>query len=353
MKELQRLLDRPVAAGAPGAAGWVQDDSGARQAASGVADLRTGRPMRPELHFRAGSLTKSLVATVALQLVAEGRLSLQDSLQRWLPGILLYGEQVTIRQLLNHTSGVPHNWATIEQTLFRSSEGRFRGWTPAELVAVVADQPPDFPSGTAWSYSNTGYVLLGLVVEAASGSTLGQELHRRIFGPLGLQGTSFPGTSPDIPSPRSHGYSLPLGPQGEPLDGPLLDVTAQNPSWAWAAGALVSDLEDLTRFFRALLGGRLLPPELMAEMMPSVTVPPGSIPLPLYDRYGLGLLETETPAGRLVGMVGGIPGFLSIVLSTHDGRRQLGVMINLLVAPVAVIEAFIQVVRELGMQLLS
>jgi D-alanyl-D-alanine carboxypeptidase len=210
MKELQRLLDRLVAAGVPGAAGWVQDDSGARQAASGVADLRTGRPMRPELHFRAGSLTKSLVATVVLQLVAEGRLSLQDSLQRWLPGILPYGEQVTIRQLLNHTSGVPQNWATIEQTLYRSSGGRFRVWTPRELVALVADQPPGFPPGTAWSYPNTGYLLLGLVVEAASGSTLGQELHRRIFGPLGLHGTSFPETSSGIPSPRSRGYSLPL-----------------------------------------------------------------------------------------------------------------------------------------------
>jgi D-alanyl-D-alanine carboxypeptidase len=220
-------------------------------------------------------------------------------------------------------------------------------------VALVADQPPGFPPGTAWSYSNTGYILLGLVVEAASGSTLGQELHRRIFGPLGLNGTSFPETSPGIPSPRSRGYSLPLGPQGEPLDGPLLDVTAQNPSWAWAAGALVSDLEDLTCFFRALLGGWLLPPGLLAEMLPTVTVPPGSIPLPLYDRYGLGLLETETPAGRLVGMVGGIPGFLSIVLSTHDGRRQLGVMINVLVAPVVVVEAFMQVVRELGVRLLS
>jgi D-alanyl-D-alanine carboxypeptidase len=260
MKELRRLLDRLVAAGAPGAGGWVQDDSGARQAASGVADLRTGRPMRPELHFRAGSLTKSLVATVVLQLVAEGRLSLQDSLQRWLPGILPYGEQVTIRQLLNHTSGVPHNWATVEQTLYRSPGGRFRVWTPRKLVALVADQPPDFPPGTAWSYSNTGYLLLGLVVEAASGSALGQELHRRILGPLGLHGTSFPGTSSGIPSPRSRGYSLPLGPRGEPLDGPLLDVTAQNPSWAWAAGALVSDLEDLIGFFRGLLGGWLLDP---------------------------------------------------------------------------------------------
>jgi D-alanyl-D-alanine carboxypeptidase len=353
LEKVQGLSDGLVAAGAPGAAAWVQDDSGARQAASGVADRRTGRPMRPELHFRAGSLTKSLVATVVLQLAAEGRLSLQDSLQRWLPGILPYGEQVTIRQLLNHTSGVPDNWATVEQTLYRSSGGRFRVWTPRELVALVADQPPGFLPGAAWSYSSTGYILLGLVVEAASGSTLGQELHRRIFGPLGLHGTSFPETSSGIPSPRSRGYSLPLGPQGEPLDGPLLDVTAQNPSWAWAAGALVSDLEDLTGFLRALLGGRLLPPGLLAEMLPTVTVPPSSIPLPLYDRYGLGLLETETPAGRLVGNVGGIPGFLSIVLSTHDGRRQLGVMINVLAAPDAVVETFIQVVRELGVRLLS
>jgi D-alanyl-D-alanine carboxypeptidase len=294
-----------------------------------------------------------LVATVVLRLVAEGRLSLQDSLQRWLPGILPYGEQVTIRQLLNHTSGVPHNWAAVEQALYRSPRGRFRVWTPRELVALVADQPPGSPPGTAWVYSNTGYLLLGLVVEAASGSTLGHELHRHIVGPLGLHGTSFPETSPGIPSPRSRGYSLPLGPQGEPLDGPLLDVTTQNPSWAWAAGALVSDLEDLTGFFRALLGGRLLPPGLLAEMLATVTVPPESIPLPMYDRYGLGLLETETPAGRLVGMVGGIPGFLNIVLSTHDGRRQLGVMINVLVAPVAVVEAFMQVVRELGARLLS
>ena len=353
MKELQRLLDQLVAAGAPGAAGRVQDDNGAQQAASGVADLRTGRPMRPALHFRAGSLTKSLVATVVLQLVAEGRLSLQDSVEHRLPGILPYGEQITLRQLLDHTSGVPHNWATVEQTLYRSPGGRSRVWTPRELVALVADQPPDFPPGTAWSYSNTGYHLLGLVVEAASGSTLGQELHRRIVGPLGLHGTSFPETSPGIPSPRSRGYSLPLGPQGEPLDGPLLDVTAQNPSWAWAAGALVSDLEDLTLFFRVLLGGRLLPPGLVAEMLPTVAVPPSAIPLPVYDRYGLGLLETETPAGRLVGMVGGIPGYLSIVLGTHDGRRQLGLMINVLVAPDAVVEAFIQVVRELGVRLLS
>jgi D-alanyl-D-alanine carboxypeptidase len=161
-----------------------------------------------------------------------------------------------------------------------------------------------------------------------------------------------PGNSPGIPGPAPRGYSLPLSPQGEVITGPLLDFTAQDPSWAWAAGALVSTLADLGHFFRALLGGRLLPPGLLAEMLSTVTVPPGSVPLPLYNRYGLGLLEVETPGGRLVGNVGGIPGFLSIVLSTPDGRRQLGVMINVLAAPDPVYQAFTQVFRELGARLL-
>jgi D-alanyl-D-alanine carboxypeptidase len=348
LEKLQGLLDGLVAAGAPGAAAWVQDDHGNFQAASGLADLDSGRPMRPELHFRAGSLAKSFVAAVVLRLVAEGRLALSDTLERRLPGSLPYGGQVSIRQLLNHTSGVPQNTATVEQTLYASPQGRLHAWSPQELIALVADRPPDFPPGTAWSYSNTGYILLGLIVEAATGNPLDQELDRRVFGPLGLRGTWLPTHAPGLPSPASRGYSLPRSPSGEVLDGPLLDVTVQNPSWAWAAGGLVSTLEDLAGFFRALLGGRLLPPGLLAEMRTTVAVPPGSIPLPFYDRYGLGLLEVETPAGRLVGQLGGIPGFLSLVLSMPDGRRQLGVMINLLIAPQPVYEAFMQVVRELS-----
>ena len=126
MEEVRRLLDQLVAAGAPGAAAWIQDEHGSVQATSGVADLRARRPMRPGLHFRAGSLTKSLVATVVLQLVAEGRLSLSDTLERWLPAILPYGDRVTIHQLLNHTSGVPDYWAAVERTLYGSRQGRLR-----------------------------------------------------------------------------------------------------------------------------------------------------------------------------------------------------------------------------------
>jgi D-alanyl-D-alanine carboxypeptidase len=341
--ELRRLLDQIVAAGAPGAAARVRDEQGVTQAASGVADLRSGRPMRPWLHYRVASVTKPFVATVVLQLVAEGRLSLSDTVERWLPGILAYGDQVTVRQLLDHTSGVPDYEAIGLRTLYGSRPGRFRVWTPQELVALVADQPPDFPPGTAWRYSNTGYVLAGMIVEAATGHKLGQELARRIFRPLGLRDTFFPVNAPGLPGPRSRGYSLPLGAE----EGPLLDFTIFNPSVAWGSGNLISNLGDLERFFRALLGGRLLPPRLLAAM--TTPVPTGR---PGFG-YGLGLRVIETPAGRLLGHEGAIPGFNNIVLSTKDGRRQLGVMMNEEFATPAVYEAFNQVFMALAMGLLD
>jgi len=342
--ELRRLLDQIVAAGAPGAAARVRDEHGVTQAASGVADLRSGRPMRPGLHYRVGSLTKPFVATVMLQLVAEGKLSLSDTVERWLPGILPYGDQVTVRQLLSHTGGVPDYTLEPIVRLYTDPQARFRAWTPRELVALVAEQPPDFPPGTAWSYSNTGYILAGLIVQAATGHKLGQELTRRIFRPLGLRDTVFPVNRPTIPRPYTRGYSI--DPFGQP-DGPLLDFTVFNPSLAWAAGALVSNLGDLERFFRALLGGRLLPPRLLAAM--TTPVPTGQ---PGFG-YGLGLIVIETPAGRLLGHDGAIPGFLNIVLSTEDGRRQVGVMMNEEFATPAVSEAFNQVFMALAMGLLE
>jgi D-alanyl-D-alanine carboxypeptidase len=341
--ELRRLLDPVVAAGAPGAAARVRDDHRVTQAASGVADLRTGRRMRPGLHYRVGSVTKPFVATVVLQLVAEGRLSLQDTVERWLPGTLPYGDQVTIRQLLNHTSGVPDNSLEPLVVLYTFPHGRSRAWTPRELVALIADQPPDFPPGTGWSYSNTGYVLAGMIVEAVTGHKLGQELARRIFRPLGLHDTFFPVNRPDIPGPNPRGYSLPLVDEA----GPLLDFTVYNPSLAWGAGNLISDLADLERFFRALLGGRLLPPRLLAAM-----TTPVDTGVPGYG-YGLGLEMIQTPSGRLIGHGGAIPGFDNIVLNTKDGRDQLGVMINELVAPTAVLKALTQAWMAIAARLLD
>jgi D-alanyl-D-alanine carboxypeptidase len=341
--ELRRLLDPVVAAGAPGAAARVRDGHRVTQAASGLADLRTGRRMRPGLHYRVGSVTKPFVATVVLQLVGEGKLSLSDTVERWLPGILPYGDQVTIRQLLNHTSGVPDNSLEPLVILYTAPHGRARTWTPRQLVALIADQPPDFPPGTAWHYSNTGYVLAGMIVEAATGHKLGQELARRIFRPLGLRDTFFPINRPDIPGPNPRGYSLPLVDES----GPLLDFTVYNPSLAWGAGNLISDLADLERFFRALLGGRLLPARLLAAM-----TTPVDTDLPGYG-YGLGLEMIDTPSGRLVGHGGAIPGFDNIVLNTKDGRHQLGVMINELAAPTAVLQALTQAWMAIAARLLE
>jgi D-alanyl-D-alanine carboxypeptidase len=278
--ELRGLLDQVVAAGAAGVAARVVDEHSVTQAASGVADQESGRPMRPGLHYRVGSVTKSFVATVVLQLVADGRLSLEDTVERWLPGLLPYGHQVTVRQLLNHTGGVPDFIGQPMLLLYTDPQAQFRAWTPPELVALVADQPPRFPPGTAWAYSNTGYVLAGMIVEAATGGTLDQELRRRIFRPLKLRNTVFPVDRPTLPRPYAGGYGFPLGQE----QGPLRNFTFYNPSLAWAAGALVSNLGDVEKFFRALLRGRLLPPSLLAEMKTPVPAGPGF-------GYGLGLLE--------------------------------------------------------------
>jgi D-alanyl-D-alanine carboxypeptidase len=317
-----------------------------------VADLSTGRAMRPDAHFRAGSATKSFVATVVLQLVAEGKVALTDTAEHWLPGIVPYGNAITVHQLLNHTAGVPNGWEIMDRARFDGPQGRFRRWDPHELVAAVADRPLAFRPGAAWSYSNVGYFLLGLLVEAATAGGLGEAIDGRIVEPLGLEGTSFPADEIDIPPPRSSGYSLPREQDGDVTQGPLVDMTLQDPSYAWSAGALVSDLADLTPFFGALLGGELLPPAVLAEMLAMVDVPAGSIPYPLFDWYGLGIMELTTPAGPLVGHAGGIPGFLNVVLVTLDGRRQLGAMINLgEVVPPPMIEAFLRAFRRLGRRL--
>lgn len=338
--ELEALLGQIVAAGAPGAAARVADEHGVTQATSGVADQQTGRRMRAGLHYRVGSVTKSFVATVILQLIADGRLSLEDTVERWLPGILTYGDQVTVRQLLNHTSGVPDYVVGPYVGLYTDPDQQFRAWTPRELVALVADRPANFPPGTAWSYSNTGYVLAGMIVEAATGDTLDRELRRRISRPLGLRDTFFPVNRATIPRPYARGYGFPLGQE----QGPLLSFTVFNPSLAWAAGALVSDLGDLQSFFRALLRGRLLPPALLAEMTTPFSTGRGF-------GYGLGLIVIETPAGRVFGHDGAIPGYRDVVLSTEDGSRQVALMMNAEFATPAVSAAFEQVLTALDTRL--
>jgi D-alanyl-D-alanine carboxypeptidase len=237
-----------------------------------------------------------------------------------------------MRQLLSHTSGVPEALIGPRERLYQGD--RVTTWTPRQLVALVADQAPLFESGTGFAYSNTNYTLAGLMIEQAGGRTLGEEVRRRIIEPLRLRDTSFPATSSRIPGPSARGYSLAHDKEGNPVGDKLLDLTVYNPSATWAAGNIVSDLDDIARFYRALLGGRLLSDAGLAAMK---TDGRGAT---TGERYGLGLHMIETPCGTIVGHTGGVPGFGTFAFASEDGSRQIGLMINAEDAPQAAIKRF-------------
>jgi D-alanyl-D-alanine carboxypeptidase len=313
---LKRAAERLVRNGAPGAIVVVRDGAGVHGYAAGYASIRGKVRMTPFARFRIASLTKTFVATVVLQLAGERRLGLDDSVERWMPGLVPAGSGVTLRQLLNHTSGI-YNYTDDPEFLRTAQQHPRRVWAPRQLVAIATAHPPLFAPGTSWSYSNTNYILLGLVIEAVTGRSVGNELSERIFTPLGLRATSLP-TTRAMPAPFARGYLAP-GNGIVTSRAFRLDVTTYfDPSWAWTAGAIVSNGVDLTRFYAALLGGELLSPALLAEMMTTVQ----------RSDYGLGLARAELRCGTVWGHGGNIPGYRTLVLGRAGGGRVAVVMVN-------------------------
>nr|WP_272949207.1 serine hydrolase domain-containing protein [Kribbella pittospori] len=315
--DLQAGVDAIVAAGAPGALVEVRDERGTWRTSSGVAALGTTKQVPVGGRFRAGSVTKIFVATVVLQLAAEGRLRLDDTVERWLPGAVPAGGRITLRQLLNHTSGL-YNYT--DDLPLHDTEAylqiRFQTWSPSELLKLATRHPLLFEPGTQWRYSNTDDIVLGLVVQRVSGHPYGVEIERRILRPVGLHATSIPGTSARIPGPHAHGY-LPLVSDGQVSP---IDVTEINPSAAWAAGEMISTTADLNRFLSALIGGRLVSPVELREM----TTPT----LPATD-YGLGLKLVHLPCGVTVyGHDGDAPGYSTWSYATADTRRRITISIT-------------------------
>ena len=316
---LQKQLDGVVEAGAPGVVGLIRTGERTWQGASGLGDLRANRPARAGDRFRIGSVTKSFLATVVLQLVGEGRLSLDDNLERWLPGLVPGGERITVRQLLNHTSGLYNYTDDLPEP-----PRRFR---PRELVAIATGHKPLFAPGTEFSYSNTNYILAGLLVERATGQPLADQLEQRIFQPLGLDDTELPTTQRALAGPHVRGYAPP-DKDWQVSNGParLVDVTEMDTSWAWAAGAMVSTTADLARFYQALLGGQLLPPEQLKQMRTTVD----ASQVGHGTRYGLGLEVLRPGCGvELWGHGGSLEGYGTTAFSTPDANRQLVMVINL------------------------
>ncbi|MFI6334551.1 serine hydrolase domain-containing protein [Streptomyces sp. NPDC050535] len=322
-------MDAAVRDGVPGVTATVKDRNGTWAATSGVGDLKTKKPRGKADRFRVGSITKTFVSTVLLQLEAEGRLSLDDKVEKWLPGVVRGnghdGRLITIRQLLNHTSGV-NNYTDDEdfvRTYFLKDgflEHRYDTVTPAGLVAIAMTHKPDFAPGTSWNYSNTNYVLAGMVIKRVTGNSFASEITRRVIEPLGLHATLVPGTYPKVPRPSSRAY----GKLAETTTGPTYDVTELNPSLASAAGEMISSASDLNRFYTALLRGRLLPPQQLKEM--KTTIPVDEI---TNAGYGLGLIEMELSCGVHVwGHGGGIHGSASEAVTTADGRHSLSFNFN-------------------------
>ncbi|WP_326617360.1 beta-lactamase family protein [Streptomyces anulatus] len=296
--------------GVPAALASVKGPGGRdRTYTAGTGDLATGAPVPVDGQVRIGSNTKTFVAVVVLQLVAERRVSLDAFVDTYLPGLVrgkgIDGRRITVRHLLQQTSGLPEYTSRLGDDV--------RYYAPRELLATALRHPADFAPGKRWKYSNTNYVLAGLIVQKITGRPLADEIDRRIIQRIGLRHTYFPAPGDaTIREPHPHGYYQ------ESAQTPLRDITEMDPSWGWAAGQMISTNSDLNRFFTALLTGRLLPAPQLARMRSTVpaeaTFGPGA-------RYGLGLVSRPLPCGGLSwGHGGSFPGYETRGGVTEAGR---------------------------------
>ncbi|GAB3508420.1 serine hydrolase domain-containing protein [Amycolatopsis cihanbeyliensis] len=307
---LRESVDGLVRAGFPGVVAYARDGARERRLSAGVADTATGEPATGWHRFRIARNTKAFTATVLLRLVGEGELSLVDTVAELLPGVLrgdgYRPELITPRRLLDHTSGYDPADTPEFFAPYLERGDRAHVIPPREVVRRAGAHGPAFAPGERTGYSNTNYLLAGMIIERITGRSVVTEIRERILRPLGLHRTTFPINDPRIAGPHLHGYDL-AG----------TDLTVFSPSYDWTAGTMISTVDDLARFQRALLTGELLAPEQRRRLLGSVG-----------DGYGLGLERVELPCGgetsvAAIGGTGGGPGYSSVALTTEDGRRQL------------------------------
>ncbi|MGW3090119.1 serine hydrolase domain-containing protein [Streptomyces sp. NPDC001108] len=310
---VQRSLDTLVREDrAPAALATVTDREGrTRVYTAGVGDLKTGAKVPKDGQVRAGSNTKAFTAVVVLQLVAEKKVALNAPVDTYLPGLLrgdgIDGRHITVRQLLQHTSGIPDY---VDQRAILENPQRY--YEPRELLDAALARKAHFAPGEKWEYSNTNYLVAGLIVQKVTGRPLGEEIGRRIVDRIGLRHTYFPAPGDmTIREPHPKGYHR------DAAESPWREYTELDPSWGWAAGAVVSTNSDLNRFYTALLGGKLLPQAQLAEMR--TTVPTEGAGQGV--RYGLGLTSTPLSCGGVYwGHGGTIPGYFTLGGVREDGR---------------------------------
>ncbi|MFF2045895.1 serine hydrolase domain-containing protein [Kitasatospora sp. NPDC058170] len=313
--ELTARLDRAVEdvrlqAAIPGVVvGLWLPGRGSYVRATGVADTATGTPMTTDLLVRIGSETKTFTVTALLQLVDDGLIGLDDPVSAYIDGVPC-GDRITLRQLAEMRSGLfPYTSDPDFIRALESDPSRF--FTPQEVLAYGFRHQNTFGPGERFEYCNSNLVLLGLVVEKVSGHSLVDVIHRRVLRPTGLHRTLFP-TGPGFPEPHARGYT------DQTPDGGIADATDWNPSWAWAAGAMISGLHDLRRWAEIVAVGTLLSPQTQCERL---KVLPTGFP---GTNYGLGIFET----GGWIGHNGSIPGYETVTVHLPAQRATLVIMIN-------------------------
>ncbi|MDA2811518.1 serine hydrolase [Nocardiopsis sp. RSe5-2] len=330
---LQADLEAVHAKGVPGLLAAAHTGREVLTARCGSADRASDTPIAHDSSFRMGSTGKTFTAVVVLQLVGEGRLSLDDTVEDRLPGVVRGngndGTRITVRRLLQQTSGLAEYiydvpiWSTKD-----FQEHRYDSYTSEELVAMAMRHEPKWlpePGDQRWSYTNTNYVLAGMIIEKVTGNRRAEEVRDRIIRPLGLDGTFAPGDDPRLPDPHPRGYTE-FPDSAEPVE-----TTEVNPTPFDAAGDLITTAPDLMRFWQALLGGGLLAPAQLAAMKQTVpaaewdSVWPGA-------RYGLGIGRFPSSCGAYWGHAGNTPGHTAHSGFTEDGSRGM-VLFTTLWAP--------------------
>ncbi|HWD04154.1 MAG TPA: serine hydrolase domain-containing protein [Amycolatopsis sp.] len=302
---------------ATGALVQVRGSAGAWSGVSGTRDENTGAPVPPSAHFRIGSITKTFTAVVVLQLAAENRVDLDLPVQRYLPGLLPADyPPITVAQLLNHTSGLPG--VDLPEDPQWIVEHRYTVFTPQQVLATAFRHALVFPPGTQQQYTNTNYLVAGLLIEHVTHRPYAAEVRDRILRPLGLRDTSVPGNDPNLPAPYSHGYQV--------VNGQLVDLTRMNQSIPWAAGEMISTADDLDTFLLALFRGRLVPQPQLQRMftVPNVKIH-GSADPAIYSQ---GLMTATVNGVTVWGKTGSRYGYTNGIWATRDLQRRAVYSIN-------------------------
>ncbi|MFJ3718266.1 serine hydrolase domain-containing protein [Streptomyces sp. NPDC090057] len=319
--DVTRQLDAAVrqvmrTANVPGVTvGVWTPDRGSYVRSFGVADRSDGRPMTPDMYVRIGSETKTFTVTALLQLVDEGKAGLDDPIGRYVAGVP-NGDRITLRELAGMRSGL-FNYSEDDGFFKALTSDPQRPFTPQQLLGYAFRHPVMFPPGQKFYYSNTNLILLGLVVEKQSGQSLGDYIHRHILVPAGMNDTSFP-SGAEFPSPHPQGYT------DQTADGKVQDTADWNPSWGWAAGAMVSTLGDLRTWAPTVATGRfpdgrrMISPAAQAQRL---VTPPTPIP---GAGYGLGIFDVQ----GWIGHNGSLPGYETLTVYLPEARTTLVVALN-------------------------